>query len=173
MRAETHIDFSFWCKSRCFECTTRQVRFGTHRDLLFRSKSCGFASKNHVWGQGPIETSNSDANHAVLHAQNDTWGLGSIDIRYSGPKLDGLLARTTDEGWNPERLVILMLGTLFCMQKITSEVWDPQTHAILVLRSPFWMRKTTDEGWDRQRLVILMLSTFLYMHKMTGHVWEI
>ena len=70
-----------------------------------------------------MDTSNSDANHDILHAQNDKWGLGPIDIRYSGPKLDGLLARTTDEGWNPERLVILMLGTLFCMQKITSEVW--------------------------------------------------
>ena len=71
-----------------------------------------------------METSNSDANHAVLHAQNDRWGLGPKDIRYLGPKLDGLLAKTTDEGWNPERLVFLMLITLFCVHQITGEVWD-------------------------------------------------
>ena len=71
-----------------------------------------------------METSNSDANHAVLHAQNDRWGLGPKDIRYSGPKLDGLLAKTTDEGWNPERLVFLMLITLFCVHQMTGEVWD-------------------------------------------------
>ena len=50
---------------------------GTHRDLLFRSKRRCFASKNQTWGVGPIETSNSDANHAVLHA------------------------KTTEEGWDP------------------------------------------------------------------------
>ena len=48
-----------------------------------------------------METSDSYANHAVLNA------------------------KTTEEGWDPLRLVILMLGTLFCMQKITGEVWDP------------------------------------------------
>ena len=50
---------------------------------------------------GPIETSNSGANHAVLHAQNDRWCLGPIDINYSGPKLADLGAKNTDEGWNP------------------------------------------------------------------------
>ena len=50
---------------------------------------------------GPIETSNSDANDAVLRAQNDRWGLGPIGIRYSGTKLAVLHAKTTDEGWNP------------------------------------------------------------------------
>ena len=70
MRAGTHIDLSFWCKSRCFVCPKRQVRSRTHRDLLFRGKSRCFASKNRRWGQGPIETSNSEAGHAVLHAEN-------------------------------------------------------------------------------------------------------
>ena len=31
---------------------------------------------------------------------------------------------TTDEGWDPESLVILMLSRLFCMHKIIGEVWD-------------------------------------------------
>ena len=35
-------------------------------------------AQNEGWGLGPIETINSDANHIVLHAQNDRWGLGLI-----------------------------------------------------------------------------------------------
>ena len=49
---------------------------------------------------GTVEISNSEANHDVLHAQNDRWGLGPIEIRYSGPKLAVLHAKTTDEGWD-------------------------------------------------------------------------
>ena len=48
-----------------------------------------------------METSNSGANHAVLHAQNDGWGLGPIETYYSDPKLAVLHAKTTDEGWDP------------------------------------------------------------------------
>ena len=43
----------------------------------------------------------------------------------SGPKAAVLHAITTDEGWDPWRLVILVLITLFCMHKTTGEVWDP------------------------------------------------
>ena len=32
----------------------------------------------------PIETSISDANHVVLHAQNDRRGLGPMETSYSG-----------------------------------------------------------------------------------------
>ena len=78
MKAGTHIDLSFWCKSRCFACTKRQVMSGTHRDLLFRSISRCFASKNHTWGLGPMETSNSDTRYAVLQAENHRWSLGPI-----------------------------------------------------------------------------------------------
>ena len=42
---------------------------GTHRDLLFLSKSRCFASKNHTSGLGPIETINSGANEAVLNVK--------------------------------------------------------------------------------------------------------
>ena len=74
---------------------------GTHRDLLFGSKSRCSACKNNRWGLERIETSYSGANHADLHAQNDRCGLGHIDIHYSGPKLADLHEKNTDEGWNP------------------------------------------------------------------------
>ena len=48
----------------------------------------------------PIQTSISVANHAGLYAQNDRWGLGLIEIRYSDTKLAVLHAKPTDEGWN-------------------------------------------------------------------------
>ena len=71
-----------------------------------------------------METSNSDANHAVFHSQINRRSLGPIETCYSDPKLAVLHAKTTDEGWNPLRLVILVLITLFCFHKITGEVWD-------------------------------------------------
>ena len=47
---------------------------------------------------GPIETSDSDAEHAVLNAQNDRWSLGPIETCNSAPKLAVLQAKTTDKG---------------------------------------------------------------------------
>ena len=38
----------------------------------------------HRWGLGPIETSDSDANHDVLNATNDMWGMGPMETGYSG-----------------------------------------------------------------------------------------
>ena len=81
--------------------------------------------QNHKWELGPLETSDSVTNHTVLHAQKDRWYLGPIEICCSGPKGPVLQSKTTDEGWNPDRLVIMMLGTLFCMHKTTGYVWDP------------------------------------------------
>ena len=72
-----------------------------------------------------METSNTDVNHAVFHSQINTRSLGPIETCYSGPKLAVLHAKTTDESWNPLRLVILVLITLFCIHNITGEVWDP------------------------------------------------
>ena len=45
--------------------------------------------------------SNSDANNAVLHAQNDWLGLGHIDTCNSALKFTVLHAKTTDEGRDP------------------------------------------------------------------------
>ena len=50
---------------------------------------------------GPIETSNSAANHAVLQAQNDKLGLVPIETCNSGPKVAVLHAKTTDDSWDP------------------------------------------------------------------------
>ena len=48
-----------------------------------------------------METSNSGANHAVSHAQNDRWGLGPIETCNSGAKGAVLHAKATNEGWVP------------------------------------------------------------------------
>ena len=48
-----------------------------------------------------METSISDANHAVLQAQNDRWGLGPIETCKSDPNVAVLHLKTTDEGWDP------------------------------------------------------------------------
>ena len=125
MRARTYIDLSFWCKSRCFACTKRQHMSGTYRDLLFRSISRCFASKNHRWGLEHIEPSDSGANHTVVHAHNERSCLGPLETCYSCPEFAVLHAETTGGVLDPQALVILMLGTLFCMQKTTGVVWDP------------------------------------------------
>ena len=85
---------------------------GTPRDLLFGSKSCCFACKNCRWGLGPIETSNSDARHAVLHAENLRWVQGLIDTCTFNPKVAGLQAKTSDKDWDQYRLVIPVLKSL-------------------------------------------------------------
>ena len=58
-----------------------------------------------------METSNSDPNQAVLHAQ------------------------MTGEVWDPYRLVIPMLITLFCMRKTIGEVRDPYRLLIMIITS--------------------------------------
>ena len=144
---------------------------GTHRDLLFGSKSRCFAWKNHRWGLGPIETSNSFAKDAVFQEQNDRWCLGPIEICYSVQKVAVLHPKTTREGWDPWRLVILMLITLFWMQKplkragthrdkwfwcqsrciaCTKRQVMSGTHRDLLFgsKSRCFACKTTDEGWD-------------------------
>ena len=50
---------------------------------------------------GPIETSNSDDNHVVLHAQNDMWRLGPIETISSGHKVAVLNAKPIGEVWDP------------------------------------------------------------------------
>ena len=169
---------------------------GTHRELLFVSKRRCFAFKNLRWGLRPIETSNSGANHAVFHAQDDRSCLGLIETYYSGPEGDVLYAKTTGGVWDPQRLVILVLKSLFwmhkttgenwnqyslfilvlstllCVLKTTDEVWDPYRLVRLVLKSQFFMHKTTDEGWNPYRLDILVHITLFYIHKRTGEVWD-
>ena len=47
-----------------------------------------------------METSNSAANHAVLHEQNDRRSLGPIETCNSDQKVALLSAKTTHEGWD-------------------------------------------------------------------------
>ena len=44
-----------------------------------------------------METSNCGANHAVLHVQNDRWGLGPTETIISGYTVDVVNAKATDE----------------------------------------------------------------------------
>ena len=74
---------------------------------------------------GPIETIDSGHNDAVVNAENHKWGLETIETCNSDAKVAVLLAKNTDESWDQQRLVILMLTTLFCMHKTTGEGWDP------------------------------------------------
>ena len=74
---------------------------------------------------GPIETSNSDAKHALVHAQNDRSCLGPIETCYSAPEVAVLLSKTTCGVLVPQKLVILALKSPFCMHKAIGEVWYP------------------------------------------------
>ena len=65
---------------------------------------------------GPTETCNSGANHDGLLAPNDKWGLGPIPTCNSAPQVSVLLTKTTDERWEPFRLVIPMLGIEILIQ---------------------------------------------------------
>ena len=47
-----------------------------------------------------METSDSDANHAVLQAQNDRWGLGHIETISSGHNVAVVNAQNIGEVWD-------------------------------------------------------------------------
>ena len=95
-----------------------------------------------------MEISISDANHADVHAQNDRSCLGPIETCYSGTEVAVLHAKTTGGILEPQRLVILVLKSLFCLHK------------------------TTGEGCKQYSLFILMLITMFFMHKTTGDVLD-
>ena len=50
-------------------------------------------------GMGHIETCNSGAKFALLDAKNHWWG--PIETCKSGPKVAVLHAKATNEGWDP------------------------------------------------------------------------
>ena len=66
---------------------------GTYRDLLIRSKSRCFASNNQTWGLGPLETRYSYDSHAVLHAENHRCSLRLIHTCNFGHKVAVLNAQ--------------------------------------------------------------------------------
>ena len=97
---------------------------------------------------GPLETSNSDAKHALVRAQNDGSCLRNIETCYSGPEVTVLHAKTTRGVLDPLKLVSLVLKLLFCMHKSTDEGWNPYKAVKLVQITLFCMHKTTGEVWD-------------------------
>ena len=72
-----------------------------------------------------METSNSDANHVVLHAQNDRWGLGPMETSNSGDHHAVLQAQKDRWGLGPMETSNSGDKHAFCMHKTTGEVWDP------------------------------------------------
>ena len=66
---------------------------------------------------GPIETITSGHNDAVVSVQNHRWGLRPIETFNSGAKGAVLNAKTIGEVWDLCRLLILVLMSLFCMEK--------------------------------------------------------
>ena len=135
------------------------------RDLLFGSKSRCFACKNHRWGLGAVEASNTDAKHAVVHAQNHRSCLGHIETCYSGPEVAVLPAKTTGGVLDPQRLVILLLRSLFCTHNTTDEGRNQYSLFILVLSTQLCVLKTTDEVWDQYRLISEVLKSLFCVQK--------
>ena len=85
---------------------------------------------------GPIETSNSNAKHALVHAQKDRSCLGPIETCYSAPEVAVLHAKNTCGVLDPQKLGIRVLKSLFCMHKTIGEVWNQYSLFILVLSTP-------------------------------------
>ena len=63
-------------------------------------------AQNDMWGLVPIETSNSDVKHAVVQARNDRSCLGPKETCYSGPEVEVLHAKTTGVVVDRQILVI-------------------------------------------------------------------
>ena len=68
-------------------------------------------------------------------------------------------------GTHIDLIYILVQNTLLCVLETTDEVWDPYRLLSLVLKSLFCMLKTTGEGWDPYRPVILVQKSLFCMQK--------
>ena len=58
-------------------------------------------AQNDTWGLEPKETCNFGAKVSVLNAKNHRLGLGPIETCNSGPKVAVLQAKATKEDWDP------------------------------------------------------------------------
>ena len=121
---------------------------------------------------GPIETCPSSPEVAVLHAKTACGVLDPQRLVILVLKSLFCMHNTTDEGWNLYSLFRLLLGTLLCVLKTTDVVRDPYRLVSLVLKSLFCMYKATDEGWNPYRLIILVQIAQFCMYKTTGEVWD-
>ena len=66
---------------------------------------------------------------------------------------------------DPQRLVILVLKSLLCMNKTTGESWNQYSLFILVLSTLLCVLKITDEVRDPYRLVILIQKSMFCIQK--------
>ena len=114
-----------------------------------------------------METSGGDAKHAFVQSQNDRTCLGPIETCYSGPEDAVLHSKSTGGVLDPQRLVVLVLKSLFCMHKTTGEGLNPYSLDILVLITLLYVLEITDEVWDMYKLVSLLLKSLFCMHKTT------
>ena len=138
---------------------------GTNRDLLFWSISRCFACKKHRWGLGPTDTSNSDARHAVLDAENHRRGLGPIDTSNCGHKVAVLKAQNHRWGLEPiepsisgaNHAVVHVQNEKSCLGPIDTCYSGPE---VAVFHA-----KTTGGVLDQQRLVILVQKSLFFMQK--------
>ena len=71
-----------------------------------------------------------------------------IETCYSGPEVAVLHAKTTVGFFDPQRLIILVLKSLFRMHKTTGEGCNQFSLFILVLSTQLCALKITDEVWD-------------------------
>ena len=94
-----------------------------------------------------------------MSAQFHTLGQGPIQTCRSGPKVAVLHAKSSSEVCDPQRLVFLVLKSLFFMHKTTGDGWNPYRLDILVLCAPLCVLKTTDEFWDRHKHVMFVLKS--------------
>ena len=59
--------------------------------------------------------------------------MGNIETCYSGPGVAVLHEKSTGGVLDPQKLVILVLKSLFCMHKTTGEFWNQYSLFVLVL----------------------------------------
>ena len=153
----------------CFHKTTGEV-WDPWR-LVILVLNALFCLSSYRWGLRPVETINSGHNVAVVNAQNHRWGLGPIETCSSGAKVAVLNAKNVGEVWEPLRLEIPVLKSLFCLQKPNIRAgpidtsYSDANHVVLNAQNDKWClghietsnsdskvavlpAKTTDEGWD-------------------------
>ena len=105
-------------------------------------------AQNDRWGLGPIVTINSGHNVAVVNEQNHRWGLEPIETCNSEAKVAVLNAKNHRWGLGPLETSNSDANYAVLHAKVTNEDRDPYRLLILMLKALFWVHQTTDEGWD-------------------------
>ena len=88
------------------------MRSETHGDYNSDAQVAVLNAQNHRRRLVPIDKRHSGSKQTGLHSQINRRYLGPIETCNSDPKVAVLHEKTSNEGWDPWRLVILMLITL-------------------------------------------------------------